>query len=172
MSIPVIETERLRLRGYTTEDFPARARLWANPDVVRHITATPMTPMEVWARLLTLVGHWTLMGYGYWAVEEKSSGRYIGEIGFSDFKREIEPSFAGTPEMGWALSPESHGKGYATEGARAAIAWGERNLSSPRTVCIIAPTNAASIRVAEKLGYREFARSTFRNEPILLFERG
>ena len=127
--------------------------------------------MEVWARLLTLVGHWTLLGFGYWAVEEKASGRYIGEIGLSDFKREIEPSFAGTPEIGWVLSPETHGKGYATEGARAAIEWGERNLPSTRTVCIIAPENAPSIRVAEKLGYREFARSTFRNEPIVLFER-
>lgn len=171
IAVPILETERLRLRGYRLEDFPARAKLWANPEVVRHITGTPMGEADVWARMLTLVGHWTLMGFGYWAVEEKASGRFVGEIGFSDFKREVVPSFAGVPELGWVLDPAVHGKGYATEGARAALAWGDGIFPGKRTVAIITPANAPSIRVAEKLGYREYARTTFRKEPIVLFER-
>lgn len=57
-----------------------------------------------------------MLGYGYWAVEEKVSGHYVGELGFADFKRDIQPSIEGMPELGWALVPRAHGKGYATEG--------------------------------------------------------
>jgi RimJ/RimL family protein N-acetyltransferase len=62
------------------------------------------------------------LSYGYWAVEEKTSGRYVGELGFADFKRDIVPSIEGMPELGWALVPQFHGKGYATEALRAAVA--------------------------------------------------
>jgi RimJ/RimL family protein N-acetyltransferase len=69
------------------------------------------------------------------------------------------------------LASAFHGKGYGTEAARAALAWGDEHLAGTRTVCIIAPENAASLRVAESCGYREFARTTFLDDAIVMLER-
>jgi RimJ/RimL family protein N-acetyltransferase len=169
---PVLETERLRLRGHRLVDFGECAAIWADPVVTRYITGKPSTAEEVWARLLRYVGHWALLGFGFWAIEEKHSGRLIGEVGFADFKRDLQPSLNGAPEMGWVLAPQTHGKGYATEAVRAAVAWGEAHFGPVRTVCLISPENTASLRVAEKNGFREFARTTYKGEATILLSRG
>jgi RimJ/RimL family protein N-acetyltransferase len=121
--------------------------------------------------MMNYVGHWAVMGFGYWAVEEKSSGQFIGEVGFADFKRGIEPSIKGLPELGWALASHVYGQGFATEALQAAIAWGDARLSSGKTVCIIDPSNLASIRVAEKCGYCEIMRTTYNGAPTVIFTR-
>src|SRR6476659_5070994 len=113
--IPVIETARLRLRGHRSSDFEACAALWADPIVTHYISGRPFTREEVWARILRYAGHWAWMGYGFWAIDERATGRFIGEAGFADFRREMAPSLEGIPEAGWVLSPALHGKGYATE---------------------------------------------------------
>ena len=68
--------------------------------------------------MLRYAGHWQWMGFGFWALEEKSTGAFAGELGFAEFKRELEPSIQGIPEIGWVLAPHAHGKGYATEAVR------------------------------------------------------
>jgi RimJ/RimL family protein N-acetyltransferase len=73
--------------------------------------------------------------------------------------------------MGWVLSPVAHGKGYAFEAGRAALAWGDAHFGRVRMVCLIAPENAPSIRLAQKLGFRKYARAPYRGEPAVLFER-
>ncbi len=165
--IPVIETERLRLRGHRVEDFRECAAMWGGPAVTRYIGGRPFTAEEVWARLLRYVGHWALLGYGFWLIEEKATGNFVGEAGMAEFQREMEPSIVGVPEMGWVLSPRFPGKGYATEAVKAAAAWGHR-----RTVCLIHPENLASVRVAEKCGYRELDRATYRDHETRMFESG
>ena len=165
---PVIETERLILRGHTKADLDVCASLWGDGEVTRYIGGRPFARDEVWARLLRYVGHWREMSYGFWALTEKASGQFVGELGFADFKRELDPSFGDTPEMGWALSPAGHGKGYATEAVTAALAWGDVNLEGGRTVCMIHPENAASLRLAQKVGFREFARANYQGATILL----
>lgn len=170
-SIPVIETERLILRAHRLEDFADCAAMWADPEVVRYIGGKPSTEEEVWARLLRYAGHWALLGYGYWAIQDKATGRFIGELGFADFKRSIEPSLDDMPELGWALVSHAHGRGYATEAVRAAIAWGEDHFGPVRTACIINPENGPSIRVAEKCGYRAFRRTTYKGQPTIMFVR-
>ncbi len=170
-AIPEIDTERLTLRAHRIEDFRDCAALWADPEVTRHIGGRPSTPEEVWARLLRYVGHWSMIGYGFWLVREKASGHFVGEVGFADFKRDITPSFDGSPEGGWALMPRAHGKGYATEAVRAAIAWLETHLGRARTVCMIDPENAPSIRVAERCGYTEWLRTDYKGDAVILFER-
>jgi len=170
VSVPVIETQRLVLRGHRLDDFDACAAMWADPVVTRYIGGKASTAQETWFRMLRYLGHWDLLGWGYWAVEEESSGTFIGELGFADYRRDIA-SIQGVPELGWALVPSAHGKGYATEGLRAAIAWGDGKFNGGRTVCIIHPENAASLRVAEKLGYREFERTSFNGQSTILFER-
>jgi RimJ/RimL family protein N-acetyltransferase len=168
---PPIDTERLTLRGHVRDDFSDCAAMWADPEVTRHIGGRPFSAEEVWAKVLRYVGHWSVMGFGYWVIRERASGRFVGELGFADFKRDIEPPLAGAPELGWALAPWAHGRGFATEAVRAAIAWGDTRFGPVRTVCLIAPGNAPSIRVAEKCGYRELARTTYKGQPTLLFER-
>ena len=168
---PEIETERLTLRAHRLGDFADSAAMWADPEVVRHIGGQPRSGEDVWMRLLRNVGHWALLGYGYWVIREKSTGRFVGEIGFADFHRQIEPPFGDAPESGWALAAWAHGRGFATEALRAILAWGDSRFGGARTVCMIDPDNRASIRVAEKCGYREYNRTSYKGEPTILFER-
>lgn len=145
--------------------------MWSDPNVVRHTIGAPSSEQRTWARLLAYLGHWQLLGFGYWAVEEKCSEQYVGELGFANFKREIQPSIEGVPEMGWALATAVHGRGYATEALSAVAAWGDAQFVDPRTVCIISQSNQASLRVAEKLGFREQAKATQGGVIEILFER-
>jgi len=160
-AIPVLETERLLLRGHTFEDFDPCAAMWADPEVVKFTVGKPLTREDVWARMLRYAGHWSLLGFGYWALEEKSTRKFIGELGFADLQRDLEPSISGLPELGWILAPQSHGKGYATEATRAAIAWGEQHFPHGKMVCIIDAGNVASLRVAEKCGFHASRPATY-----------
>jgi RimJ/RimL family protein N-acetyltransferase len=168
---PTIETERLVLRAYRLEDFPHVAAAWADPEVVRHIGRRPSTEEEAWSRFLRNIALWPILGYGYWAATEKTTGRFVGDVGFADLKRGVEPSVKGVPEIGWVLARWSHGLGYATEAARAALRWLESALGPQRTVCIINADNRASVRVAEKCGYREFARTEYKGSAVVMLER-
>jgi len=168
---PVLETSRLRLRGFRADDFDAWFAMSRLIDYHRYFTPEPMPAEEVWKLLLRSAGHWVVMGYGFWAVEEKASGRFVGGIGFLNLKRDIEPPLGDAPEMGWVLDPAIHGLGYATEGVTAALEWGMQHFGPVRTVCIIHPENEPSLRVAAKFGYREYATSTYHGQPIVLLER-
>lgn len=169
--LPVIETERLRLRRHRIDDFDAFAAVWADPAVVRFITGKPSTREESWGRYLRIAGSWNVLGFGFFAVEEKSTGAYIGDAGFHDARRDMLPSIEGIPEAGWVLSPSVHGKGFATEAVKALHAWGDGHLQAEKSVCIISPENLASIRVAEKCGYAEATRTTYHDDTVTLFER-
>jgi RimJ/RimL family protein N-acetyltransferase len=171
VEIPVLETERLSMRGHRPNDLTDCAAMWGDPIVTRYIGGKPLSREDVWARLLRYAGHWAWMGYGHWAVEEKATGNFIGDIGFADFKRDIEPSVEGAPEIGWALAPHAHGKGYASEAVRAALSWGKIRFGSTWTVCLIHPDNLPSIRVAEKCGYVESQRTTYSGLPTIIFSR-
>ena len=171
LTAPVITTERLVLRGHTLTDFKESAAMWADPLVTRHIGGRPFTEEESWARVLRYGGLWALLGYGYWIVRERESGRFVGEVGLAEFRREVTPSLEGAPEAGWVLAPWAHGRGYAPEAVRAALSWADANLAAPRTACLIAPGNAASIQVAGKCGFRERTRGTYKGEETLILER-
>jgi RimJ/RimL family protein N-acetyltransferase len=145
--------------------------MWADPEVVRHIRPKPFTREEVWSRLLRHAGLWALLGYGTWVVEEKDSGRFVGEVGFLNYQRDLQPPMGETPEIGWVLAAEAQGKGYATEAVQAAVAWGDRHLGGARTACIITRENTASIHVAKKCGYRELHPVQYKGESLLLFVR-
>lgn len=168
--VPVIETERLRLRGHKLNDFEACAAMWAEPGVVRFISGKPSTREESWGRLLRYPGHWLMLGYGFWLIEEKATGAYVGEGGFGNFMRDMTPTFE-APEMGWALATAAHGKGYANEAVAAMIAWGERHFGRRDFVCMIAPENAPSLKLAARHGFREYARAQYKGEPSVLLRR-
>ena len=167
-----IETARLVMRLHRVDDFDASAAMWADPEVVRHISGVPASREQSWARILRYSGHWTLLKYGLWLVEERETGKFVGEVGFGDFGREIQPSFDGMPELGWVLARDAHGKGYATEAARASLQWAQTHFApSTQIACMIAPGNVGSVRVAEKCGFRLWQQGHYKNDPVLLYIR-
>jgi RimJ/RimL family protein N-acetyltransferase len=165
------ETKRLLFHRHVLEDFDECAAMWADPLVVRHISGKPSTREESWSRVMRYAGHWRLLGFGYWAVREKDTGRFVGDVGLSDFRREITPSLEGLPEAGWVLASWAQGRGFATEAVRAVLAFHELQFDTPRTVCMISPENTPSLRVAEKCGYKEFAHTLYKGDAVILFER-
>ena len=168
---PRLETQRLVLRTYTAGDHDCVHRLASDPEIFRYSHHGPLRSEESWAMLLRHVGHWTLRGWGVFGVEEKESAALVGQAGLCDFRRRLGPRFDGVPEITWSFEPQVQTRGYATEASQAALDWIERTQGTERTVCLIHEDNAASHRVAAKLGYREFARIDYRGYPAILFER-
>ena len=143
----------------------------ADPAVMRHLTGAPTPREDAWRRLLQAPGLWALLGYGYWAVERREDGAFLGQLGFADFRREIEPSLEGLPEMGWLFASAAQGRGYALEGVLAALTWADETLRAPDIPAIIAPGNAPSIRLAERSGFERSEETLYRGEPTLVFRR-
>ena len=143
---PELETERLRFRMLREDDFATYETWCANIDIMRYLGGKTFDRIEAWRHMAYLVGHWALKGYGYYAVEEKSTGRLVGRVGFTNC--------AGWPdfELGWTIVPEFQGKGYATEGATMLMRYAFEELDRPHVVSLIHPDNTPSRRVAEKLG--------------------
>jgi RimJ/RimL family protein N-acetyltransferase len=171
LSLPVLTTARLTLTPPDLSDFEDSAAMWSDPLVTRHIGGRTSTPEESWGRLLRARGLWALLGYGYWAARETATGRYVGEIGFADLRRALTPSIDGVPEMGWVLTAWAHGKGFAAEAVAAGLAWGEGLWGAAPVVCIIDPDNAPSLKLAERMGFSEVARTTYKEAPTVLLRR-
>ena len=168
---PVLETPRLRLRGFRASDLDTQAAAMADPGVVRHLGGSPFSREDTWRKILASPGLWALLGYGYWVAERRVDGAYLGQIGFADFKRDMAPNIENIPEMGWIMAPAAQGQGYATEGVLAALAWADRVLGKREIVAIISHDNGASIRIAEKSGFSRREEASYKGEPILLFRR-
>jgi len=164
----MIETERLILRPQVEADYEALCEMWADPEVVRYISGVPSTREQTWGRLLRGAGMWIMKGYGTFAVIAKEDGRLLGDVGHADYHRGLGETFDPYPEAGWVLGSHAHGKGYATEAVTAAHKWFDENRPETRSVCIISPENTASLRVAEKVGYRPFGRVDYNGEVIML----
>lgn len=143
--IPTLETERLRLRPFQLSDFDDYAAMCGDPEVARYLSVR-FSREQAWRHLAFLVGHWELRGYGMWAMEEKETGAFVGRVGFAD------PEGWPGCELAWALVRRFWGRGYATEGARAALAYAFNVLNKDRVISLIHPENRASIRLAERLG--------------------
>jgi RimJ/RimL family protein N-acetyltransferase len=166
---PQLETEHLILKQYTLEDFPALKECWATPEMVKINGGEKPTAETVWARLLRDIGHWQMLGYGYWAVFEKSTNRYAGSFGFMNAHREITPALE-YPEAGWTLMPEVRGKGYAVEALGAILQWADETFSSP-VCCIIDEENKRSNYLAERFGFQFQDNVNYRGKQIRLLVR-
>src|SRR4051812_41670650 len=145
--IPHLATDRLLLRAFGPDDFERYAEMMADPEVTRHLMdSRPLTRVEAWRQLAMFAGHWTLRGYGLWAVEERATGQFLGRIGC--LNPEGFPAF----EIAYTLGRWAWGKGYAREGAAAALQYARDVLGRTEIASIIRPANAPSIRVATSLG--------------------
>src|SRR5581483_2124548 len=160
----ILETERLRLRPLTVDDFDAYARLVGDADVMRYIgDGRPLTREEAWRHLALLVGHWQLRRIGMWGVEARASCELVGRIGF--FEPEGWPGF----ELGWLIARSHQGRGLATEGAQVALDLAFLALGRRDVISVIHPENAASIRVAERLGERFERSATVGGRPASIY---
>lgn len=146
---PTHETQRLRLRLFAERDLDWLAAIYADPESMRHIgEGRTLTRDETWRAIAGMLGHWALRGYGMWVIELKATGEAIGRAGFID--PEGWPGF----ELGWQVAKGHWGRGYAAEAATFALDYARTRLGRTRVISLIRPGNAASIRVAEKIGMR------------------
>jgi len=169
--VPTLETPRLRLRPYRPDDFPAYAAMWADQAVVRFIGGVPLSREAAWSRFLRQIGLWHHLGFGFFAFEDRASGAFAGEGGFHDLRRALEPSLEGSMEAGWALAAAWQGRGLAEEAMRAALRWASDHGCGERITCMIHRDHAASLHVAGKLGFTDFARTRYHDDPVVLLQR-
>jgi RimJ/RimL family protein N-acetyltransferase len=153
--IPLLETERLRFRAWNAADFEPFAAIYADEAHARYIGGACERD-EAWRRLAGVIGHWTLRGYGLWALEAKRDGSFVGWAGLWN------PEGWPEPEVGWTLVPAAHGLGLATEAALRARAYAYDNLGWTTAVSLISLPNQASVAVAERLGARMERTMMFR----------
>lgn len=151
--VPTINTPRLTLRGFSTQDFDRFAEIWAMSEVTRYIGGKPLSRPAAWASFLRNAGQWQITGFGQWALEDQSRNLMIGQVGFFHGSRELGEDFDGCPEAGWILTPDSQNKGMGFEAANVAHDWFDRVITGP-LVCILSPENVASLKIAQKLGYK------------------
>ena len=166
-----IVTARLRLRRPEPSDLSDCHATWSCPEVVRFIGGRPSKEEEVWDRLLRYAGLWSLLGFGYWIMRNLENDDFVGEVGFADVGRGIAPPLGRDPEIGWALTPRAWGRGYAREAIEAATGWMDRIYSAPATVCIIAPENIRSIRLASRCGYELRSTVTYNSAATQVYRR-
>jgi RimJ/RimL family protein N-acetyltransferase len=143
--IPIVQTERLLLRGWRESDLDPLARMMADPEVTRFIGGV-QPRSSVWRSIAMFVGLWVLRGYGFWVVERKSDSAFLGRVGL--WQPEGWPGI----ELAWSLDRPYWRNGYATEAAKAALDYGFLNLPVSKLVSLIDPANAPSQRVARRLG--------------------
>ena len=166
----ILTTDRLTLTPVAVSDLNDLIGLWADADFTRHIMGRGLSEEEVWFRLLRDLGHWQAKGYGNWAIRDTETGAYVGSVGVLDYRREMTPAFD-APELGWGVAPAFQGQGLAFEALQAALAWTDAYRLEPRTVCMISPENAPSVKLAERVGYRPYAEADYKGSSVTLFER-
>lgn len=142
---PILETDRLILRPPSAEDFDPWAAFCADEEATRFLGGA-QGRAQAWRTMCTMTGAWTVRGYSMFSVIEKATGRWVGRLG--PWRPEGWP---GT-EVGWGLARGVWGKGYATEGATAAIDWAFQTLGWTEVIHTIDPGNIASHAVAKRLG--------------------
>lgn len=140
------ETERLILRQFTMADIEPVARMIGDAEVQRYLGGPVTKEWEIWGYVARTVGHWTLRGYGPYAVTEKATGAFVGRIGL------LNPQGWPGTEIAWTLDRPFWGKGYATEGALAVGRIGFGILKADALVSLIHPENLPSQKVAGRLG--------------------
>lgn len=156
--IPVLTTERLVLREWRETDLAPYAALRTNPALMTYI-GKPLTPEEVDVDFHREIKQWETLGYGCFIAAEAGTDTPVGFAGL------WHPEDLKEPELCWSLFPGHTGKGFATEAADAALVWAGRELGLPPLMSFVHPDNAPSHAVAQRLGAKRQADTTFRGAP-------
>jgi RimJ/RimL family protein N-acetyltransferase len=159
------ETERLILRPPTAQDIDPFVEIHEDPEVVRFLSGIgPATGrIASWRLLALLIGHWQLRGYGQWAVVEKATGELIGRVGL--WYPEGWPGI----ELGWVIKRSRWDHGFATEAARAGVAFAFNEVGADRIISMIQPDNPRSIRVALKIGEAYTETQRFNGQDLQVY---
>ncbi len=162
--IPTLETPRLRLRCPREQDTDGVAAMFADARYMRFLgDGKTADRAAAWRAIAGALGHWVLRDYGFFSIEEKATGRFIGWTGL------LSPEGWPGVEIAWGIAPSSWGQGLATEAAEGVRDYAFASLCLPRLVSLIHPENATSIRVAVKIGER-FERSIeFQGQRLCLY---
>ncbi|MEO7199453.1 MAG: GNAT family N-acetyltransferase [Dokdonella sp.] len=164
LDIPVLTTERLRLTAFREAHFEAYAEMLADASSTRFIgDGQPLDRMNAWRSIAMLLGHWVLRGYGMWAVEDITTGAFVGRVGIHN------PEGWPDLEIGWMLLPQYRHQGYATEAARAALDYTFNVLGKERAASLIRIENSDSERVARRLGGRQSTTIDFLGSATLVY---
>jgi len=150
----IIQTERLNLRAWEPDDREAVERISDESRIVRWLAiGEPLTNRKVDQFLANQTSGQEQCGWCRWAVELRNPGfgDPKGVVGFCGFGRKFAPEV----ELGWTLLPQVWNRGLATEAARAALDYGFNTIGFPMVISAVLPDNAASRRIADKLGMRE-----------------
>ena len=159
-----LETARLRLRHFRAADLDPYAALCADPEVMRYVgDRSVLSREDAWRQMAMLAGHWHLRGFGMWAVEERTTGAFVGRVGL------YYPEGWPDREVAWALARPFWGRGYATEAARAALGEAFGRLGWARVISLIDPANTRSVRLAERLGERLEGEATIRGHRVAVY---
>lgn len=165
-SSQALETTRLVLRPPALRDYEAISRLLGDTEVMRFLAldGRPLTRFAAWQSFAGQVGHWHLRGFGMFNVFERTTGEFVGRVG--PWRPEGWPGL----EVGWSLLSTFWGRGYATEAARASIAYAFEVLDQPEVISLIRPDNTRSISVAKRLGQKVIGETTLPHLGDLLID--
>lgn len=144
--IPTLTTDRLTLRAPDHRDIAPITEFYGSHR--SQFVGGPKSTENAWRHLALEIGHWTLAGYGRWAVDDTATGTPVGLVGLWN------PAGWPEPEIGWDLWDGHTGKGYATEAALAARSYAYDTLGWTTAISLVAPGNSGSARVAARLGAR------------------
>jgi RimJ/RimL family protein N-acetyltransferase len=158
-----LRTQRLLLRQWRDEDLEPFAKLNADAEVMRYFPA-PLSREESDAMVTRVRTRIVQRGWGLWAVEIVGEAAFIGFVGLTDVR--FEAHFTPAIEIGWRLAPEFWGNGYATEAARAALAYGFTEVGLEEVVSFTAVVNQPSQRVMRRIGMIRDPSDDFDRETI------
>jgi [ribosomal protein S5]-alanine N-acetyltransferase len=160
-----LRTARLELRTFTDADIPAAHAIYSDPEVMRYVgRGAVSSENETRGMLAAYAAHQAAHGFSFWAVVERETGTLIGDAGLF-FSQSIGPEV----EVGYTLARSAWGQGYATEAARAALEWTWASVETDQLISLIAPGNAASIRVAERLGLDRLREHALDGRAVLIY---
>ncbi len=164
MEIPIIKTERLILRPFNLDDLEAYSEMYSDIRFVEFLGGKTFTKEQTWENIAIIQGHWLLLGYGIWALECLKTAELVGRAGLLNLH--------GWPgiEVCWALSPKHWGKGYATDAAKASIAWAFENKVSDCLISLIHPDNSKSKAVALRAGEVFREQIVFKGKTVNVYE--
>ena len=162
IAIPTLETERLKLRAWQASDAEPFGEMCADAELMHYVGGV-MDRTAAWRRMATYAGHWTLRGYGSFALEDKASGQLAGYSGIYD------PDGWPEREINWGLRRSFLGRGLITEAATRVRSYAYETLGFTTITSCIDPENAASVAVAQRLGATLDRTVEFRGHPFCVF---
>jgi RimJ/RimL family protein N-acetyltransferase len=165
VAVPTLDTERLVLRPWGNGDLETYARITSDPETMRYMwTSAAHTPPLAEADVRAMVEHWERWDFGHWVVEERETGEMVGRTGIKRHDDwELDPE---NTEVGWLYDRSRWNRGYATEGALAALRFAFDELERPDVISIAHVGNAASQRVMDKAGLSRRGERSWRGMDV------